>query len=498
MVLVKLRRDYFIPIPYHTLTSVLQYIVEEKHSGHIGAEFASICRLAEAVYQHRANVCLSELKRGFLHVSPVSWQEVEDSFIDVLVGVIVLGNYELFTDTEWDTAVKENFELSATLEMDWSQLDSSCLGRFLERAPEIKKTSFRHASRILVFHRGIGQVTATKRFLIGKVNLLLSYIVDAVCCRRSQDDALPEGGDSADESCGGPEVMFVERQTLRHVLPSAFAVLKNLLSKTTVTEPVFKDLVTLHFQQPSQQTSPDTRPVPVLKAFHSIPMADVEVILPNKRILFPPLELAKVCVAFFMLSIFVYRQFLSVGESSAGMGRFALTFVAMLVIKIVQVFQSAKKAKDDFLVKMAETLYEKSVGSDTAVVDDLIASMEEQEVKELILTYWALLQSSGPKTGDELGSMIHEMLHREFRTTINFEVDGGLEKLRADGLACKVVRREDGASCWECVPLGTAVRILRRIQHDHTEQLAKTDKEITSRPEKSRHLRCLTGCCRSE
>eukprot|EP00927_Polykrikos_kofoidii_P024908 TRINITY_DN22520_c0_g1_i1.p1 TRINITY_DN22520_c0_g1~~TRINITY_DN22520_c0_g1_i1.p1 ORF type:complete len:533 (+),score=62.35 TRINITY_DN22520_c0_g1_i1:36-1601(+) len=520
MVRLTFQRDFFIPIPLHTLHAVLVHNFE----GRTSREFAAFARLAEAVCHQRAKVYSSEMRRAFLTLAPASCQgrrfdavhsftelqdcdieELEDSFIDVLVRIVHMAHYKLVSHHEWETGMEENFNLASTIEVDWQRMDGSCFARWRKRLvtndkiPQLEGVPFRHASRILVFHRGVGQVTLTSRFIVSKVNLLLTFLVEKTCCRRrspcggSENTAEDVGLHKYNEQCTNRMRVVVKRETLRHVLPSAAAVLWSLFSKTTIAEPVFKDIVTLHFQRqfPESEAHPrNGRAFPVLKCFHSIPMADIEVILPNKTVKLPPLECVQCVFGIVQVVLFVLDQTKSFGSRTMDMTQFACSFLLVLAFKILTVATKAKQKTERFLVQMSKSLYENSVGSDFAVVADLVNSMEEQNAKEILLAYWALLQSNRPMTYEAIARMLEDTLCKEFGTFVNVDLEHALHMLCADGLAREVICKGDQAG-WECVRLKEALRRLRNIRHEHTDELADTGKPSSLNSFFSKRKVCL-------
>merc|ERR1712048_1275750 len=99
--------------------------------------------------------------------------------------------------------------------------------------------------------------------------------------------------------------------------------------------------------------------------------------------------------------------------------------------------RSLQKAQSDITKK----LYSCTVDSDIGVVHDLIDSMEEQEVKEAMMGYWALLQPASRscrgrgKSEQDVDETCEHFLRERFGVDVDFEVDDSLGKLLNDGLA---------------------------------------------------------------
>jgi hypothetical protein len=100
--------------------------------------------------------------------------------------------------------------------------------------------------------------------------------------------------------------------------------------------------------------------------------------------------------------------------------------------------------------RIADNIYFKNVNNDAGVFETLIGSAEEQEVKEVILAYHALL-TGGPAHAGELDERIEAWLKANFARDIDFEVADALEKLEGLGFLAS----KDGKNA--AVPLSEAL-----------------------------------------
>jgi hypothetical protein len=83
--------------------------------------------------------------------------------------------------------------------------------------------------------------------------------------------------------------------------------------------------------------------------------------------------------------------------------------------------------------RLADNIYFKNVNNDAGVFETLIGAAEEQETKEVLLAYHALL-TSGPVTGaGELDRRIEAWLNTNFDLDVDFEVSDALTKLESLG-----------------------------------------------------------------
>merc|ERR1712146_132791 len=90
------------------------------------------------------------------------------------------------------------------------------------------------------------------------------------------------------------------------------------------------------------------------------------------------------------------------------------------------------------------------MGSGWGVVNNLIDAMEEQEAKEAVLGYYALLQQDAiPKSLEDIANIAEEFLHTAFGLeNTNFEADDAVKKLVKDGIAVEL----DGQQRYVAIP----------------------------------------------
>merc|ERR1712070_1008328 len=120
-----------------------------------------------------------------------------------------------------------------------------------------------------------------------------------------------------------------------------------------------------------------------------------------------------------------------------------------MAMKIVQMFQSMQKMKSDTSAKMIEALYSNSRDEGLGVIHRLVDSSEDQDVKEMLLAYCALLRH-GQLMEKQIVQKCEEYVQSNFSTSISFEGHDALAKLLDVGLATS-----DGAAdaSYAAVPL---------------------------------------------
>ena len=83
--------------------------------------------------------------------------------------------------------------------------------------------------------------------------------------------------------------------------------------------------------------------------------------------------------------------------------------------------------------RLADNVYYRNVNNDAGVLDTLIGAAEDQEIKEVILAYHAMLVHGPAASNAELDRRIEAWLEKSFGISVDFEVDDALDKLRQLG-----------------------------------------------------------------
>lgn len=545
--LVPIPKEYFIPVPEHLLRKHLVERLEKSDGAAQANRFVQFCELLQGIYHQRALEVRSTLKRHYLHAGlqgrlrvaertaemvSVASQVEEDEFIDGFFAIMEKANYALLNQGEWDVAMGENFTFHADVQIEWEKMHPGVLQRFYDGHPETREHAYFQAERCTLFHRGVGEAVSHRRFIGEKTDLLLEYAVCALHgflgspCGRRREDAVGSSRGSAES-----EVQYVCRETLRHMLPSFGAVCRNFFTCITIREPTFRDVVLLYYadSDPNKDCTPavkakDNRESPSflltgfagafprdsrgpaampeghvagtankcisrpakqqgleIKSFHSIPMADLEMIFPYKTVRASPREKAQLGVTL-LLALVAFRQMYYSHRGS-------FVVVVMVVMRCMQIYRTMQRAKQSTATRMTAMLYSKSLDSGLGVVHDLIDQMEEQEVKEVILSYWALLTSEGPgergqQSELEIDERCERLLLKDFGVTVDFEVKDALEKLVGDGLAAlepatggEKKAGGEAKRAYRAAPLEAALARLRGLWRDFYEGCAKGASE---------------------
>ena len=311
---VTVEPEHYIPVPRQRLVDVL---VQE--FGDRGKPMGDLSRLLEALLHFEFRELVGELKRDYLRFDPgraidletmlggeLSEQkldEVERRFLKNFVETLGRANFIPLTQQDIDVAEAEDYLFSLPVEVDWSRFDSRLTEFLFEDGTYVDGTSDppEFARRALLFRRGVG-VDRTQGFLFfQKLDMFVSRILVATLrlvgrlLRRPTDDI--ESAEQIEQELGRDSDSIFEARTIQRVTmrPEDGGPL-SFFRKTLLQEPTFSQLVLVFRLLPDKKANPDQsidRTIHI-KTLVDIPMADLEVVFPEKRLSMKPVDLIKV------------------------------------------------------------------------------------------------------------------------------------------------------------------------------------------------------------
>ena len=279
------------------------------------------------------------------------------------------------------------------------------------------------------------------------------------------------------------------------LMPSPWAVLKALPKKLTLTEPAYRDVVVLYRRAvpPVQVRKREKDPVwdydasvaarnIHVKRFVDVPMADVEMIFPDKTVWLKPvllMQLAATLVGGLVAAVAMLRPKkggpaapgadpAAAAESAAAATRASLQ-VAVAALTLVggraaAVYGQAAAARQAVADAMTERLYDTTMDAQEADLAYLAEEMAGAHVKEAALAYFMLLAKRQPMSGAALDAAIERYLARTFGERVDFAIEASLPRLVADGLVVAVksgaAGGPPGPRLYAAVPLAEAARVL--------------------------------------
>ncbi|RUP08703.1 TMEM143 family protein [Hyphomicrobium sp.] len=180
-----------------------------------------------------------------------------------------------------------------------------------------------------------------------------------------------------------------------------------------------------------------------LKLFKNIPRTDVEMIFPNTKVRFRPMDKLRLGVT----------AGGGIGMGAAG----AAGKVALLMSNPIAALGAlaglggiaARQAmgflnqKQRYMVIMAQNLYFHTMADNRGVILKIAARGAEEDVKEEMLLYSVLAKEKSTRTDlPSIDLAIENYLTRTFGVKIDFEIDDALDRLIRDGI---VVEKPDGS-----------------------------------------------------
>ncbi|CAN6466140.1 unnamed protein product [Victoria cruziana] len=225
------------------------------------------------------------------------------------------------------------------------------------------------------------------------------------------------------------------------------AAFRILFSQSVLQEPAFSELILLYSEKRDQENVSDYYQLPSLrmKIYEKIPVPDLPVIFPHKKLSFRILDTVRLDVASILglLAYFVNYKFEDIRLSPSS---FLLDVIAVtaLLIYVTRVALGYKQTRDRYQLLVNKTLYEKTLASGFGTVYFLLDASEQQQLKEAILAYAHLLrleknQVSCRKT---VADMCERFMYDRFKEKVKMPIDSAMNTLLRLGLVTEVAGEE--------------------------------------------------------
>ncbi|KDO86700.1 hypothetical protein CISIN_1g0045352mg, partial [Citrus sinensis] len=168
-----------------------------------------------------------------------------------------------------------------------------------------------------------------------------------------------------------------------------------LLSQSILQEPAFQELILLYTDDMDEKETKDKDEVPSLrlKIYERIPIPDLPVIFPHKKLSFRIIDTVRLDVASILglLAYFINYKFENISSSPSAIFLDVIA-ISALIIYVTRVALGYKQTWDRYQLLVNKTLYEKTLASGFGSVHFLLDASEQQQYKEAILTYGVLLK----------------------------------------------------------------------------------------------------------
>lgn len=231
-----------------------------------------------------------------------------------------------------------------------------------------------------------------------------------------------------------------------------------------------------HFEAQGRDELPFEPGSTMIKLFHSVPKADLEMLFPNSEVRMRTLDKLVIGVPAVVSGTVVAVTKLGTtfvlvwGFVAAWIGlrdrEPEVTTAALVALGIAlgsfgaflwRQIDKFRNRRVRFMKALAENLYFKNLDNDTGVFFNLVDAAEEEEVKEALLAYFALVTADASMTPTEVDRWVEQWCARRLDCVVDFEIDDAVGKLARWDL----VDVDDGGRL-RAVPLPDAVGRLDR------------------------------------
>jgi len=172
----------------------------------------------------------------------------------------------------------------------------------------------------------------------------------------------------------------------------------------------------------------------VLKMFHNVPKADLEMLFPNTKIRMRlkdklligiPAVISGIAVVAFIIIGALIGFWLGFSDEPVDLNKTSLLVLMAGIGSIAgylwKQFSGFNKKKLEFVQVLIENLYFKNLDNNEGVYYRLVNEAEKEEVKEVLLAYFYLLQLGEAASVEELDLEIEQWIKKVWGCDVNFD-----------------------------------------------------------------------------
>jgi len=221
-------------------------------------------------------------------------------------------------------------------------------------------------------------------------------------------------------------------------------------------EPTFQDVIMLYRLKSPAPTPTDPTPKVnrnvYITILRDIPMADLEVIFPEKTVGLRPMEILKFSIT---ACLGIISVILNLETDSSFLGYTSLIGFLLLSAKSGWDWYCTVYYYESLIIRM---LFEKFSDTHIGSIHNLVSQVKGQEMKEALLAY-IFLVLEGPQSERDLDSKVEKFFTdlQADATHVDFECNDALAKLEEFG----IVHQSNGV--YSAVPVQDAVKKLDSI-----------------------------------
>ncbi|KAL6134852.1 hypothetical protein ACLB2K_067080 [Fragaria x ananassa] len=238
-----------------------------------------------------------------------------------------------------------------------------------------------------------------------------------------------------------------------------------LFSKSILQEAAYQELILLYTKERDDRNTEDSASVPSLqlKIYEKIPIPDLPVIFPHKKLSFRIIDTVRLDIAstLALSAYFINYKFVNVLSSPSAI-YLDVVAISALVIYLSRVVLGYKQTWDRYQLLVNKTLYEKTLASGFGSVHFLLDASEQQQYKEAILAYAILLKAKKGKLTfhESVGDKCERFMYDVFKVKVEMPVDKAIATLLRLGLAAET--SIDGRSTVEAISCSSAYDSLKQ------------------------------------
>ncbi|KAJ7541564.1 hypothetical protein O6H91_10G065000 [Diphasiastrum complanatum] len=430
----------------------------------IDKEFLLLCKRVEAIVRAWYLLQFEELMQLYAWFDPLNGatkleqqkfspsqvDKFELRFLEILFQVLAKSNFKILSDDEVEVANSGQYLLNLPITVNVSQLDTKLFTTYFNSFPISHVPKY--ANQYVIFRRGIGIDKTTDYFIMQKLDVLVSRLWTWLLkkCRLSKSSStIPDHAQNAADlneeiepfnSLGRSNSnsdLYVERIRIQNMKLS----IGTLLKRTTVQEPTF-DRMILVYRKSTPRKYPSVlgdRAIHI-KHFKNIPMADMELVLPEKKNpSLTPMDWIK-----FLISAFIgLVAFSGTLESHPADIWVALAILGGFVGYCAKIYFTFQANLVEYQNLITRSMYDKQLDSGKGTLLHLCDDVIQQEIKEVIIAYF-ILMTKGKATLhlacvklQDLDFLCEQLLFEEFQENCDFDVTDAVQKLERLGIVTK-------------------------------------------------------------
>ncbi|XP_072950595.1 uncharacterized protein [Typha angustifolia] len=460
---IRLERESVIPIIKPKLIIKLAKLIVDDSDRN---EFLKLCKRVEYTIRAWYLLQFEDLMQLYSLFDPVDGgrrleqqnlhqdeiDKLELNFLTYLFQIMEKSNFKLVTDEEYDVAQSGQYLLNLPINVDESKLDKELLPRYFRDHPYSNLPEF--SDKYIIFRRGIGMDRTTDYFFMEKLDMIISRIwmwflrVTRLQSFFSRKRHLRSKQDTkkTDEITADAEEMELSVERIR--IENMELSMKNLFSNITIQEPTFDRMIVV-YRKAITKTKAD-RGI-FVKHFKNIPMADMEIVLPEKKNpSLTPMDWVKFLISV-VLGLVTLISSLEMPKADIWVVIAVLSGLIGYCAKVYFTFQQNMATYQNLITK---SMYDKQLDSGKGTLLHLCDDVIQQEVKEVIIAYYILMEQ-GKATIQDLDYQCEELIKEEFDEQCNFDVMDAVKKLEKFGIVSR-----DSVGRIFCVPLKRANEII--------------------------------------